>query len=122
MDSELYTPGQSENSVSFMAQRTLESHGAFVLPSLNDGMEFLDCGCGPGTITCDIAALLPNSTVVGVDASEESIHAAEAQAAARGLSNVTFHRASVYDLPFDDRRFDMSWHTLFWSISANRAQ
>ena len=54
-----YTPGHTANAVTFMAQRRAATHAAFFLPQLKAGMRLLDCGCGPGTITLDLAQHLP---------------------------------------------------------------
>ena len=64
---ERYTPGHTPNAVDFMSRRTLDSHGAFFMPLLTNGIVVLDCGSGPGTITCDIAQRIPRGRVVGVD-------------------------------------------------------
>lgn len=50
-----YTPGYSQNAVSFVSKRSLDSHGAFFESYLSQGLSVLDCGCGPGSITADIA-------------------------------------------------------------------
>ena len=106
MDSERYTPGHTTNAVGFMAKRTLESHGAFFVPVINERMAILDCGCGPGSITCDIAERVPAGRAVGVDADESQVLVASENARARGLANVEFRVASVYDLPFASESFD----------------
>jgi cyclopropane fatty-acyl-phospholipid synthase-like methyltransferase len=51
----------------FHAERTAQSHAAFLLPHLRPGMDLLDLGCGPGSITLGLAAAvapgkLPAST------------------------------------------------------------
>ena len=97
-----------------MSKRTLESHGAFSIPLFIDGMSVLDCGSGPGTITCDIAQRIPNGRVVGIDTDESQIALASDTARARGLRNVEFRKASAYELPFPDESFDVVFsHALF---------
>ena len=97
-----------------MYKRTLESHGAFFIPLFIDGMSVLDCGSGPGTITCDIAQRIPNGRVVGIDTDESQIALASYTARARGLRNVEFRKASAYELPFPDESFDVVFsHALF---------
>ena len=106
MSTEQYTPGHTANAVGFMAKRMLESHGAFFIPALNDGMAILDCGCGPGSITCDIAERVPAGRVIGVDADESQVLLAAENARMRGLVNVEFRVANAYDLPFRAGSFD----------------
>jgi len=46
----------------------MASHAHFIEPLLKPGMRVLDLGCGPGTITLDIAARVgPHGSVVGLD-------------------------------------------------------
>jgi SAM-dependent methyltransferase len=104
---ETYTPGHSVNATDFMLRRTVESHGAFVLPHLRDGLDILDCGCGPGSITCSVAQRFPTARVTGVDLGESQIARAEVLAEGQGLRNVTFRAASAYALPFADASFDV---------------
>lgn len=42
---EKYTPGYSSNATNFMANRSLDTHGAFFKPYLRLGMKLLDCSC-----------------------------------------------------------------------------
>ena len=104
---ERYTPGHSENAVEFMSRRTLASHGEFLVPYLSDDVTVLDCGCGPGTITCDIASNVSKGRVVGVDADPSQVALATGNAAKRRLTNIEFRTASVYELPFEDGSFDL---------------
>lgn len=106
MNEEEYTSGYTANAVGFMFKRTLESHGAFFIPHLNDGMAILDCGCGPGTITLGIAERVSRGRVVGVDTDESQVSLAAENARAQGLGNVEFRVGSAYDLPFPAESFD----------------
>ena len=111
---ERYTPGHTPNAVDFMSRRTLDSHGAFFIPLLTDGISVLDCGSGPGTITCDIAKRTPNGQVVGVDSDATQVSLAAETSRTRDLKNVEFRSASAYDLPFPDKSFDAVFsHALF---------
>jgi SAM-dependent methyltransferase len=104
---ETYTPGHSTNATEFMSRRTIESHGAFLLPHLRDGVDILDGGCGPGSITRSVALRFPNARVVGVDFAESQLACAREQAQAAGIANVEFRTASAYVLPFADASFDV---------------
>ena len=106
MKLESYTPGHSRNASDFMAKRTLESHGAFFIPHLDGKRTVLDCGCGPGTITLDIARRVAPAEVVGVDFGQSQIERASEAAVQAGLSNAKFKVADCYALPFADSTFD----------------
>ncbi|MFD0560196.1 methyltransferase family protein [Stackebrandtia endophytica] len=47
--------------------RTVENSAGYLLPHLRPGMSILDVGCGPGTITIDLAERVTPGRVVGVD-------------------------------------------------------
>ena len=79
----------------------------FLLPHLKPGMSLLDCGCGPGSITLGLAeAVLPGQTV-GIDLEPTMIERAMVLASENHVSNVEFRVADIYDLPFDEGRFDV---------------
>lgn len=90
-----------------MARRTLATHGQFVLPFLQPGLTVLDCGCGPGTMTCEIAERLEAGRAVGVDFQSSQVEIAAGKAKARGVTNVEFKQATAYELPFEDGVFDL---------------
>src|SRR5687768_2622459 len=92
-----------------IAQRTAQASAAFLIPYLKPGMRVLDCGCGPGNITVDLAELIAPGDVVGIDLSEADLESARALAADRGVRNVGFERADVYRLPFQDGAFDVAF-------------
>jgi ubiquinone/menaquinone biosynthesis C-methylase UbiE len=101
-----YTPGHGETATSFMAQRTLRSHGEFFVPLLAPGLAVLDCGCGPGTITLGLAEQVAPGKVVGVDREASQIEHARAGANLSGIQNVSFQTADCYALPFEAGTFD----------------
>jgi len=110
---ERYTPGHSSNVTSFMARRSLATHGEFFLPFLFQGATVLDCGCGPGSITADIARLVsPGGLVKAVDANRGQVELARQKL--RDFSNVECRVASIYELPFETDYFDAVFaHALF---------
>lgn len=109
-----YTPGYTENAVQFMARRTTAKHAAFFTPHLRPGWALLDCGCGPGAITCDLARLVAPGQTIGVDAAESQVKEAELRATAEGLGHVRFRMAAAEALPFPDDSFDAVFsHALF---------
>jgi ubiquinone/menaquinone biosynthesis C-methylase UbiE len=96
MTTEIYTPGCDRTALDFMRRRTIASHGRFIEPLLKPGLRILDLGCGPGTITLDIASRLGfDGVVVGVDCSDAQFD--EARAAAGALP-VTFQAMNAYRL------------------------
>lgn len=103
---EQYTHGQSKVMTRVLGGRTAASHAAFFLPYLHAGMSLLDCGCGPGSITVDLAELVKPGEVVGVDMAEVQLEHARTNAKERGVSNLRFETANVYELPFPDETFD----------------
>ena len=77
-----------------------------MLPDLNPGMSLLDCGCGPGSTTIELAQRLAPGQVTGIDIGAESVKQAQALARDLDVSNVSFQVANVYELPFPDNSFD----------------
>src|SRR5947209_19784679 len=85
--------------VSYTGTRTAADWVPFLLPHLRTGMSLLDCGCGVGSITLDLAERVAPGQVVGVDLDEGQLAMARVEAERRGLANVRFEVASIYDLP-----------------------
>jgi ubiquinone/menaquinone biosynthesis C-methylase UbiE len=72
-------------------------------------MSVIDCGCGPGSITCDIAQAVAPGQVVGIDIAEVQVERARRLAARRGVPNVRFERGDIYELPYPDKSFDVAF-------------
>jgi 2-polyprenyl-3-methyl-5-hydroxy-6-metoxy-1,4-benzoquinol methylase len=54
--SPVYTHGHHESVLRSHRWRTAENSAGYLLPFLSPGVELLDVGCGPGTVTADLAA------------------------------------------------------------------
>ena len=87
--------------------------GTTLIAELNlEGSErVLDLGCGDGALTAQIAALVPRGKVLGIDASEGMIAAAQLKA----CQNLRFVRMDINDLSFS-AEFDVAFSnaTLHW--------
>ncbi|KQV23893.1 MULTISPECIES: methyltransferase domain-containing protein [unclassified Kitasatospora] len=104
----VYTHGHQESVLRSHRSRTAANSAACLLPELRAGQALLDVGCGPGTITADLAELVgPTGRVVAVDRSAEVLAQAAEYVAGRGIGNVTFERADAYRLPYADGEFDV---------------
>jgi ubiquinone/menaquinone biosynthesis C-methylase UbiE len=106
-ESESYTHGHHESVLRSHRARTAANSAAYLVPLLREGMSILDVGCGPGTVTVDLARLVAPGRVVGVDAATSVLESARALADQNGASNVSFEQANAYELPFADDTFDV---------------
>ena len=107
MNSEKYTHGHHRSVTKAHSIRRASDSASFVLPRLKSPMRLLDFGCGPGTITIDLAEhLLPDGSVVGIDNSSAVIDHALVGSAEKGTQNVSFEVRNIYDTGYDAETFD----------------
>ena len=99
----VYTHGHHDSVLRTHRWRTAENSAAYLLPSLTPETRLLDVGCGPGTITADLAALV--DSVTAVENAPAALDAARAVAAERGLS-IEFAVDDVHALSFANDSFD----------------
>ena len=65
MHPDVYTHGHHESVLRSHRWRTAENSAAYLVPALVPGTRLLDVGCGPGSVTIDLAARLEPGEVVG---------------------------------------------------------
>jgi SAM-dependent methyltransferase len=70
-------------------------------------MDLLDVGCGPGTITLDLARRVAPGRVMGIDLVEAPLIEARADARSAGLDNVRFEAGDAYAIDAGDGAFDV---------------
>jgi len=103
----VYTHGHHESVLRSHTWRTAANSAAYLLGELRPDSRLLDIGCGPGTITADLAGHVPAGHVTGVDYSAEVLERARATADEQGAGNVSFATADVHALDFPDDSFDV---------------
>lgn len=104
---ETYPHGHHESVLRSHRWRTAANSAAYLLPHLRPGMDLLDVGCGPGTITADLARAVAPGRALGVDRSTDVLIKAAELTVARGVDNAVFEPADAYALPYADASFDV---------------
>ena len=103
-----YTHGHSPAVLASHAHRTAADSAAHLLPRLRSGLDLLDVGCGPATITADLAESVSPGRVVALDSAPAALEAARATLEERGLADVVeLVDGDVHALPFADGSFDV---------------
>src|SRR5215203_5240637 len=95
---------QIEEYKSILEQRGLENSFQVLKAFLVKGSSILDVGCGPGTVTIDVARYVDSGSVVGVDLMPEMVERSKEYAASKLVENVTFQAGNSYELDFADSR------------------
>ncbi|KAI0754727.1 UbiE family methyltransferase [Daedaleopsis nitida] len=102
-----YTHGHHPSVLRSHSWRTAKNSVAYLLPHIKPDMTILDVGCGPGTISTDLAAnYVPEGQVTGLDV-PGVLEVARKHAAEHRVANVTFTPGDAHALPFPDASFDV---------------
>jgi len=103
----VYTHGHHESVLRSHRWRTAENSAAYLLPQLKSGDTLLDIGCGPGTITAELATLVTPGRVTALEVTAPALDLARAEIERRGLTTVDFAVGDVHALDFADDTFDV---------------
>src|SRR5437660_7862969 len=103
----VYTHGHEGAVLRSHRSRTAWDSAGYLLDRLRAGQSLVDIGCGPGTITVDLAEIVAPGRVVALDAAADVLVTARDVAAERGLDNVEFAVGDVNSLEFADGTFDV---------------
>ncbi len=101
-----YTFGYHKYVLDYLTYRGKKSFD-FALPHLTPEMEVLECGCGPGIVTFEIAKKVVNGRVTGIDIDKNLIDSNNRKANETNVKNLKFIVASVHELPYADNSFDV---------------
>ena len=96
---EAYAQGHAPSVLRSQTWRGVENSAGYLLAHLEAGMSVLDVGCGPGTITIDLARRVAPGLVLGVDVEPSVIERARSLADELDVPNVRFVTGDAYDLP-----------------------
>ena len=116
-----YIHGHAPSVLKAHARRTAARDAAYLLPHILPTHKILDVGCGPGTISADLAQLVPQGGIACLDLSETAVASARQTFAERNLiaspspdsdsnpkAKVEFAVGDVTTrLPFPDETFDI---------------
>jgi SAM-dependent methyltransferase len=104
---DVYTHGHHESVLRSHRWRTAENSAGYLLDALTPGTSVLDVGCGPGTITVDVAQRVAPGRVLGLDRAEAVLAAARQAARDAHVDNVEFAMGDVYALDLPESSFDV---------------
>lgn len=106
MPDDTYSHGHHESVVRSHSWRTVDNSAAYLAPHLEKGQRILDVGCGPGSITADLARIVgPTGQVLGIDRSDDVI--AMATDALAPHPHAEARVGDIYALDLDDDAFDV---------------
>lgn len=106
----------SETKALFL-KRTFDTSAGFLSDYLKPGVSIIDCGCGPGNITIELAKRVAPGLVIGIDADESSLAMARKSANEQDVDNATFKLSDIYKLPYKNDTFDIAYsHAVFSNL------
>ncbi|MBE2999514.1 methyltransferase domain-containing protein [Nocardiopsis sp. HNM0947] len=102
-----YTHGQHPTVTDSYRWRNATNAAAYALAEFTPGRTVLDVGCGPGSITVDLARRVAPGRVTALDSSESAVELTRQSAAEAGVDNVDFVVGDVHALELADDSFDV---------------
>jgi SAM-dependent methyltransferase len=104
---DVYTHGHHDAVLRSHRWRTAGNSAAYLLPRLRPGLRLLDVGCGPGTLTIDLASRVAPGEVVGIDVAASVVEEARRRAAEAAVPNVSFEALDLRDDSLEPASFDV---------------
>ena len=101
-----YAMGYSDVFLDLLRSRDAHRNAAHLLPSLRPGMDLLDLGCGPGSITAGLAEAVMPGRVIALDRDPAQLEMTSIHAAMSGLDNIETKQGNALELPFGAESFD----------------
>src|SRR4051794_2043583 len=101
-----YTHGHADAVLRSHRWRTADNSAGYLLPHLRPGLDLLDVGCGPGSLTADLARRVAPGRVVAIDSAVAPLDEARAAAAAAGVE-VEVREGDAYALDLPDHSVDV---------------
>jgi ubiquinone/menaquinone biosynthesis C-methylase UbiE len=101
-----YTHGHSEAVLRSHRWRNAQNSAAYLLPHLKPTMHLLDVGCGPGTLSIDLARHVAPGRVLGVDLDPSVVAEATRTAEGSGL-DISFVAGDFTAVDSPDAGFDV---------------
>lgn len=93
-----YIHGHHSSVLNSHKARTAKDSCGYFLRRLKPDMHLLDVGCGPGSISCDLAKKLSNGKVIGIDNVATAIKTAQLEARKRKVDNIEFYKLDVFNI------------------------
>jgi ubiquinone/menaquinone biosynthesis C-methylase UbiE len=96
------------NVTNLYGERTALTSCVYLRPYITESSNILDVGCGPGTITSDLAKMATKGRTIGVDNSAGIVSQAAALFPLSAVPNLTFEVGDATKLEaFEDNSFDI---------------
>ena len=103
-----YVKAADKSVTSLYGERTALTSCAYLRPYIKETSNILDVGCGPGTITSDLAKIASKGKTIGVDNSAEVIEQASSSFPPSAVPNLKFNVGDATKLEqFEDNTFDI---------------
>jgi ubiquinone/menaquinone biosynthesis C-methylase UbiE len=102
-----YTHGHHPSVLRSHSWRTALNSAAYLLPHLKPDMSILDIGCGPGTITVDLASYVPQGHITGLERVGTVLTQARELAKEKKATNINFVEGDANALEYADGTFDV---------------
>ncbi|ASO20050.1 ubiquinone/menaquinone biosynthesis C-methylase UbiE [Actinoalloteichus hoggarensis] len=106
-ETDRYVHGHHDSVLRSHRWRTAANSAGYLLDRLRPGLDLLDVGCGPGTITVELAERVAPGRVVAIDVADVAVEATRALAEEHGLPDVLVRVDDVTALDLPDDSVDV---------------